>query len=273
MPVKIHPGLKPGDVIARGNARVPRPGVIDDDCTFDFGIEISLVSGSRMVGLIRGPDCTVLLERIEDRNVIEYDPPPKMLAARRGASGLVARLLSLFEPIWNTIEPVVHAVSGPKRIQPYVWQVGFGSQMYGNDPYRDILTVVEAFTDFSWDGTNVWVNGGYSWCQPKTAPDTGWRLDYCYILENVFSSNSSTGPVSRRDEGQFENIYVCEPGGSFPCYVHQLDNRRLGYWDGGTTCQLWYSGRIVYMAWQRCDVFETPPCGVGGVCFDPVFQI
>jgi hypothetical protein len=261
-PVRIHSGLRRGDVIARGNPKAPRPDTPDDDCTFDFGIDISLVSGSRTVGLVKGQGCTMLLDRIEDRDVVERT----IAAVITPPIGLTARLWRLLEPIWNQIEPVVHAASGPKRIQPYVWMDGWGSYYVGGDPYTDILTVVKAFSDFSWDGTNVWTNAGYSYCQPHVS--TGWRLDYCYILENYYSGNSSTGPISRRDEGQFE--WLCPNG---PCYQHRLDNRRVGYWDGGTSCQAWYSGSIVYSTWSRCDVFDTPPCGTGGICFDPVFNI
>jgi hypothetical protein len=150
--------------------------------------------------------------------------------------------------------------------QQHNWMVGWGSYYSGGDPYTDILTVIEAFSDFSWDGTNVWVNAAYSYCAPHAS--TGWRMDYCWVIENVWSGTSYTGPISRRDVGQFE--WLCAPG---PCYQHLLDIRRVGYWDGGTSCQAWYGGSIVYAVFNRCDVFMPPPCGTGGLCFDPRFAI
>src|SRR5438034_1686128 len=56
---------------------------------------------------------------------------------------------------------------------------------------------------------------------------------------------------------------LTRPPGSQPCGVHQLDNSRFGYWDGGTTCSLWFLGKVPNMVWDRCDVFDTPPCGTG----------
>jgi hypothetical protein len=73
-PIRIHPGLRPGDVIARGNPKTASPSAPDDNCSFDFGIEISIESGSRSVSLVRGPGCTVILGRIVDVNVVEARP-------------------------------------------------------------------------------------------------------------------------------------------------------------------------------------------------------
>jgi hypothetical protein len=255
-PILIHRGLQPGDVIARGNPKVPNPATPDDDCTFDVGIAINIESGSRTVSLIKGPGCTLILDRVDDINVLEGRIARHEQVSQRG---MLALLRNYLQPLWNLIEPRVSAASGPRRIQQYAWMYGYGGT-------SDILTVVKAFSDFSWDGYNVWVNAAYSYCQPHNS--TGWLMDYCYLYDNVVSSNQSTGPITRRDVGQFE--WECAPG---PCYQHQISAQRYGYWDGATTCTAWWVGSIVSGVTERCDVFTPPPCGTGVICFDPAFNI
>jgi hypothetical protein len=69
-PVLIHKGLKPGDVIAWGKPMRSDHAGPNDDCVYNFGVEITITSGSRTVGLRKGPECTVVLDRIIDVDVI-----------------------------------------------------------------------------------------------------------------------------------------------------------------------------------------------------------
>ena len=63
-------GLKPGDVIAWGKPMRSDHAGPNDDCVYNFGVEITITSGSRTVGLRKGPECTVVLDRIIDVDVI-----------------------------------------------------------------------------------------------------------------------------------------------------------------------------------------------------------
>jgi hypothetical protein len=84
VPIRIDRSMKAGDIIARGGrADVTSGGFkTDDQCVFNFGIEIALELGSRTVTIGRGPDCTAVIEDIEDIGVVE--PGERRQAAVRG---------------------------------------------------------------------------------------------------------------------------------------------------------------------------------------------
>jgi hypothetical protein len=61
----------------------------------------------------------------------------------------------------------------------------------GGDPYTDILTVVEAFTEFSWDGT-YGITLRLAGVSARVRQTQAWRWMYCYILENYAAGSNSS---------------------------------------------------------------------------------
>ena len=115
MPILIRRTMKKGDVIARGNrVDANRDGIIHPyECRFDFGLQISLHSGSRTVTLQRGPGCTAVLKDITDIDVVEADDP--VAAAIPPRVGIAQRLLN---GLFDAFFPKLQAQSYPYRRGP-----------------------------------------------------------------------------------------------------------------------------------------------------------
>jgi len=258
-PIRITRDMRRGDVVARGNVmrRAPgRPPALQGadpnfDCEYDFGVSISLRQGSRAVYLTTGPNCTVVIDRIEDEDVIELEN--NVVQGKSVPMNPIARL-------WNAFVPTLHAQWNcynrcKQKIYSHIMTWGLATPAY------DGLTAQQGWLEFSYQsGQATQLYGGtYGWaCVAGVNPYTG--LQNCQSPLNIppmfptnigwWATNFFIGPgsypgpgssINRLDQSDFflDRFPLRE-------YQHTLFNRRIGYGGGGGTCSLYYSGSIPF---------------------------
>jgi hypothetical protein len=254
VPIRIDRNMKAGDIVARGHrADVTGGGfkadapsgefTTDDGCVFNFGIEIALDSGSRTVKIGRGPDCTAVIDDIEDIGVVE--PGERRQAAVGGGP-----LRNLFASLWNAVFPAVSAQAYTrKQVYAHLYTYGYGGAN------NDGLTALQAWLTWRFNFVDARLDSASSWAcvgGPATYPGpgncfaplgippmfpyyTGW------LATNIFYYNVNWGPapsVYRYNEATY---YFGNPNN----YNHTIFNNEFGDMNGIGYCQYYYQGSIV----------------------------
>lgn len=259
-PIKIRSNMNLGDVIARGNrVDIDRNGLAsDDECQFEFGVEITLMSGSRTAIIERAPDCTVVLKDMVDVDAVEPEIAVEQ-AARSGQSGLFPSAFRLFSQWWNSLAPTLSAqVYLSKGVYGHIYQYG------GGGPYLDGLTAQQGWLHWRYNITEAIMMNASGWycqagynpgCQnPLTIPpmfvnNLGWYPEAPTGFGEVFGGPGTV--VTRLDFSTWRHT----PTNAFN---HTFYVRRNGNRLGAGTCSNYYSGSIVLGSVVHCNTYAYP---------------
>lgn len=257
LPVQFHRGLRAGDVIARGNrVDANRDGVAEqDECEFNFGVKISLMSGSRTVTVGRGPDCTAVLEDVQDVNVVEPGDVAKPEGVARREGGYVRTVQQLAGRWWNAVFPTVEAQTLWTKKVAYGHVYTYG----GGGPVLDGLTAQQGWLVWEYNlqqaKLDIWNTWGYycmagtPGCQPPlTIPpmfpyNLGWTPTAA-SYQDVYAGPGSV--VTRLDWSSYKFT-----GDTFQ---HGLYERRNGRYNGVGECIGWVVGSYPVSWTTTCDV-------------------
>lgn len=260
VPIKIRSDMNRGDVIARGNrVDIDRNGLMsEDECQFDFGVEITLMSGSRTVIIERTPDCTVVLQGVVDVDAVEPEAAAEPAAGGRQL-GFLPAALRLFGQWWNALSPTLSAqLYLTKGVYGMVYQYG------GGGPSYDGLTAQQGWLHWKYNTTHaIMMNasgwycqaGPYPGCQnPLTMPpmfhtNLGWYPQVPTGFGDVYGGPGAV--VTRLDFSTWQYT----PTGT---WNHTLYARRNGSAQGAGTCSNWYNGSIVLGSVVHCHTYAYP---------------
>jgi hypothetical protein len=250
-PVRITRRHLPGDVLTRGRAMMRnRGGRATQDCEFDFGVEVSLYSGSREYTIETRPDCSVVLQNLNDNDVVE--PEDRIVAAQ--TPGAFGRIRDVAGRLWDALFPTAFAQSyALKTIYHHIYTCGIACAggIDGLTAQQGWLYYRHNGISAQMDGAWGWfctsgMNGSYSWCQPPMevpgAPmnqiNTGWAGYNSWIMYRYWGPGTN---VSAGDQTMFD----WRPIGFPPTFIHTLYNERKANQYGVASCISYYSGYIV----------------------------
>lgn len=250
-PVKISGSTLRGDVVARGR-RVQRASgrISASDCEFDFGFEIQLQAGSREVVLQPQPDCTITLESITDKDVVE----PAEYAVNAVKPGIFAAVRHVAGKLSEALFPTAFAQTDVLRTlyhHIYTCGVACAGGIDGLTAQQGWLNYRYNYTQAKLDTAYAWFcmagsSGGYSYCQfpmeiagtPMFPVNTGWT-GFGGVMYRTW------GPGTQVSAGDY-SIYQWIPVGQSvpPAFVHTLYNERKANYNGTVSCVSWISGSI-----------------------------